>query len=150
MIPYALTVADAAAPEASLHFTFYGGVVSAAGNCSLHNWGLLGVSREGLTTTQEGEMGLKIDCPVDLTRTPFMGVSFTAIYTGNMCRGYRNESIPCNDTGQPVIDWSSQSQIGWQSRKSTRLAVGRDSTASWPTNRVKSVWSVREIDTDVP
>jgi cytochrome d ubiquinol oxidase subunit II len=27
MIPYALTVADAAAPEASLRFFFYGGVI---------------------------------------------------------------------------------------------------------------------------
>jgi cytochrome d ubiquinol oxidase subunit II len=27
MIPYALTVADAAAPDASLEFLFYGGVV---------------------------------------------------------------------------------------------------------------------------
>ncbi len=46
MIPYALTVADAAAPDASLRFFFYGGDRRAAGDRRLHDRRLLGLSRQ--------------------------------------------------------------------------------------------------------
>ena len=46
MIPYALTVADAAAPDASLRFFFYGGDRRPAGDRRLHDRGVLGLPRE--------------------------------------------------------------------------------------------------------
>ena len=46
MIPYALTVADAAAPEASLRFFFYGGIVVLPVIARLHDRGVLGLPRK--------------------------------------------------------------------------------------------------------
>ena len=46
MIPYALTVADAAAPEASLRFFFYGGIVVLPMIARLHDRGVLGLPRK--------------------------------------------------------------------------------------------------------
>ena len=47
MIPYSITVADAAAPEASLRFLFYGGVGGPARHRRLHDRRLLGLPRQG-------------------------------------------------------------------------------------------------------
>ena len=46
LIPYAVTVADAAAPDVSLRFFFYGGIVVLPVIARLHDRGVLGLPRE--------------------------------------------------------------------------------------------------------
>ena len=54
MVPYAVTVGSAAAPDASLRFLFYGGVVVLPVIADLHHRRLLGVPRQGAQGLRPG------------------------------------------------------------------------------------------------